>query len=123
LIASAIPVSASVTEVLVITDEPSGMRASTASRAESRSSTTSTLNPCSSSATTVACSTCSSGNVVNRSGTAGALMCWSSLMKVAVWSSAPKLLGGKASGPHQVPVISRIAVPSAGESPRSGEAC
>jgi hypothetical protein len=30
LIASAIPVSVSVTEVLVITDEPSGMRASTA---------------------------------------------------------------------------------------------
>jgi hypothetical protein len=44
LIASAIPVSASVTEVLVITDENSGMRASTAWRAASRSLTTSTLN-------------------------------------------------------------------------------
>ena len=36
LIASAIPVSARVTEVLVITDEPSGMRASTAARAASQ---------------------------------------------------------------------------------------
>jgi hypothetical protein len=68
LIASAIPVSASVTEVLVITGEPSGMRASTAARAASRSPTTSTLNPCSSSATTVAASACLSGSVVKRSG-------------------------------------------------------
>jgi hypothetical protein len=70
LIASAIPVSAKVTEVLVITDEPSGMRASTAVRAASRSSTTSTLNPCSSSATTVAASACSSGSEMKRSGVA-----------------------------------------------------
>src|ERR1017187_1329966 len=39
-------------------------------RAASRSPTTSTLNPCSSSATTVACSACSSGSVVKRSGVA-----------------------------------------------------
>jgi hypothetical protein len=70
LIASAIPVWSSVTEALVITDEPSGMRASTAWRAASRSPTTSTLNPCSSSATTVVCSAGSSGSVVKRSGMA-----------------------------------------------------
>jgi hypothetical protein len=69
-IASAIPAWSSVTEALVITDEPSGMRASTASRAASRSPTTSTLNPCSSSATTVACSAGSSGSVVKPSGMA-----------------------------------------------------
>jgi hypothetical protein len=66
LIASAMPVSCNVTEVLVITEEPSGMRARTASRAASRPSTTSTLNPCSSSATTVAASACSSGSAVYR---------------------------------------------------------
>ena len=64
VIASAIPVSCSVIEVLVITEEPSGMRARTASRAASRLSTTSTLNPCSSSATTVAASVWSSGSAV-----------------------------------------------------------
>src|ERR1700751_4019170 len=64
---SAIPVSVSVTEVLVMTDAPAGMRASTASRAASRLSATSTLNPCSSSATTVAWSPCSPGSVVKRS--------------------------------------------------------
>ena len=61
------PVSASVTDVLVITVEPCGMRASTAWRAAGRSSTTSTLNPCSSSATTVVASVFSSGRAVNRS--------------------------------------------------------
>jgi hypothetical protein len=70
LIASAIPVSASVTDVLVITDEPGGMRASTAARAASRSPAASTLNPCSSSATTVAASACPSGRVVKRSAMA-----------------------------------------------------
>ena len=54
------------------------MRASTASRAASRSSTTSTLNPCSSSATTVAASVCSSGSVVKRSGVTVVLIGWSS---------------------------------------------
>jgi hypothetical protein len=39
-IGSAIPVSCNVIEVLVITDEPAGMRARTASRAALRSSTT-----------------------------------------------------------------------------------
>src|SRR6202034_2688020 len=116
-------VSASVTEVFVITDEPSGMRASTAWRAASTSSTTSTLNPCSSSATTVACSARSSGNVVNRSGTAGALICYSSLMQLADWSSGPKLLGAKVSDPHHVLVISRIGVSQTGESPRTGADC
>src|SRR6266571_3102614 len=67
-IASAIPVLASVTEVLVITEEPLGMRARPAARAASRPSTTSTLNPCSWSATTVAASVWSSGSVVKRSG-------------------------------------------------------
>ncbi|HEY1000933.1 MAG TPA: hypothetical protein VGD83_14940 [Streptosporangiaceae bacterium] len=61
------PACVSVIDVLVITDAPCGMRASTAWRAASRSSTTSTLNPCSSSATTVAASVCSSGSVVKRS--------------------------------------------------------
>jgi hypothetical protein len=56
--------------VLVITGEPSGMRASTAWRAASRAPATSTLNPCSSSATTVACRVFSSGSVVKRSGMA-----------------------------------------------------
>jgi hypothetical protein len=79
LIASAMPVSASVTDVLVITDEPSGMRASTASRAASRSSTTSTLKPCSSRATTVACSSCSAGSVVKWSGVTVVLIGWSFL--------------------------------------------
>jgi hypothetical protein len=68
LIASWMPVSWSVAEVWVITDEPSGMRASTASRAASSSSMTWTLNPCSSSATTVDSSVALSGSVVNRSG-------------------------------------------------------
>src|SRR4029077_335007 len=67
LIASAIPVSWSVTDVLVITEEPCGMRARTASRAASRLATTSTLNPCSSSATTVDAIVSSSGCVVKRS--------------------------------------------------------
>jgi hypothetical protein len=118
LIASAMPVWASVTEVLVITDAPSGMRASTARRAESRSSTTSTLNPCSSSATTVACSACSSGNVVNRSGTAGALISDSSLMQLTGWSIAPKLLGIMVSDPHHDLMVSRIEASPAGESRR-----
>src|SRR5580700_3243859 len=73
------PVSARVTEVLVITDDPSGMRARTAWRAASRSSTTSTLNPCSSRAVTADAITCSSGSVVNRSGVAIVLIGWSSL--------------------------------------------
>jgi hypothetical protein len=64
LIASAMPVSWSVTEVFVITDDPSGMRASTAERAASRSSTISTLKPCSSSATAVSAIVLSSGRVV-----------------------------------------------------------
>jgi hypothetical protein len=63
-----------VTEVLVITDEPCGMRASTAWRAASRSLATSTLNPCSSRAVMVAASICSSGSVVNRSGAVVVLM-------------------------------------------------
>ena len=50
-----------------MTEEPSGMRASTLSRAESRSSTTSTLNPRCWSAATVSASVRSSGNAVNRS--------------------------------------------------------
>jgi hypothetical protein len=94
LIASAIPVSARVTEVLVITDEPSGMRASTAARAASRSSTTSALNPCSSSATTVACSVLSSGSVVNRPGTAVVLIYWSSLRQIAPGNPDPRPLTG-----------------------------
>jgi hypothetical protein len=89
LIASAIPVSASVIEALVITDEPSGMRARPAFRAASRSSTTSTLNPCSSSATTVTCTLFSSGSVVNRSGTAVVLICWFSLMQIAPGNPGP----------------------------------
>jgi len=66
-IAAAIPVSWSVTEVLIITDDPPGMRARTASRAATKSSTTSTLKPCSSRATTVAASDSSSGSLVKRS--------------------------------------------------------
>src|SRR5215472_14105050 len=50
------------------------MRARTASRAASRSSTTSTPKPCSSSAVTVASSACSSGRVVKRSGMAVVLI-------------------------------------------------
>ena len=46
LIASAMPVSSSVTEVLVIPDAPRGMCARTASRAPSKSSTTSTRSRC-----------------------------------------------------------------------------
>ena len=81
LTASAMPVCSSVTEVLVITDEPRGMRVSTVWRAVSRSSTTSTLNPCSSSAVTVAASVCSSGSAVKRLGVwvvviAGPLLLW-----------------------------------------------
>src|SRR5580704_13059446 len=77
--ASAIPASCRVTEVLVITDDPCGMRARTAWRAASRSSTTSTLNPCSSRAVTADAITDSSGSVVNRSGVAIVLIGWSSL--------------------------------------------
>ena len=73
------PVSVSVTDVLVITDEPCGMRARTASRASSRSRATSTLKPCSSRATTVAWSVCSSGSVVKPAGAAVVLIGWSFL--------------------------------------------
>src|SRR6185437_7724263 len=95
LIASAIPVWSSVAEALVITDEPSGMRASTAWRAASRSPTTSTLNPCSSSATTVACSAGSSGSVVKRSGMAVVLTAGPPLRS----SSAPEATGHRGKRP------------------------
>jgi len=66
--------------------QPPGARAPavarTALRAASRSSTTSTLNPCSSSAVTVACSASSSGSVVKRSGMAVVLICWSSFLQI-----------------------------------------
>jgi hypothetical protein len=62
------PVSSSVTDVFVMTEEPCGMRASTACLAASGSSTTSTPNPCSSSAVTVAARVASSGRAVYLSG-------------------------------------------------------
>jgi hypothetical protein len=58
------PVSCNVTDVLVITEAPSGMRARTIVRVASKSSTTSTLKPSSSRATTVAASVWSSGSAV-----------------------------------------------------------
>src|ERR1700730_9165998 len=73
------PVSGTVTKGLVITVAPCGMRARTASRAASRSSTTSTLNPCSSRAVTADAITGSSGSVVNRSGVAVVLIGWAFL--------------------------------------------
>ena len=63
--------------MLIITDEPSGMRSSTRSRAASRSSTTSTLNPRASRARTVSASVPSSGSAVNRSDVwIAVLMAW-----------------------------------------------
>src|SRR5215471_20158639 len=101
------PVSAKVTEVLVITDEPSGMRASTALRAASRSPTTSTLNPCSSRATTVACSTCSSGSAVKLPGVCVVVIGRPSFAVVERWRSKrtlPRLYSGRRVGPMNQPV-------------------
>src|SRR4249920_2694420 len=94
--ASAMPVSSSVTEVLVITEEPRGMRARTAARAPSRSSTTSTLNPCSSSATTVAVRVASSGSAVKRSDDWVVVMIWFSFGDISV--SGPGSCAGSSWG-------------------------
>jgi len=118
LMTSAIPVSLNVIEALVITDEPRGIRASTASRAASRSSTTSTLKPCSSSATTVACRTRSSGRAVNRSDAAVAVMCSPSSMQSAVWPSGLTLWHIEVSSLRLIAVISRSGFPPTGGSPR-----
>src|SRR5204863_4425950 len=101
------PVSASVTEVLVITDEPWGMRASTASRTASRSSATSTLKPCSSRATTVACSACSSGSVVKWSGVTVVLIAGPSSVAGQRWGdkrTLPRLYSGHRVEPMSQPV-------------------
>src|SRR5580704_18498583 len=102
------PVSASVTEVLVITDAPCGMRSRTALRAASRSSTTSALNPCSSRAVTVAAIIGSSGSVVKRSGVVILLIGWSFLGGSAYWKrkrTLPRLYSDRrVVGPMNQPV-------------------
>src|SRR5580693_9898714 len=81
------------------------MRARTAWRAASRSSTTSTLNPCSSSAVTADASAGSSGSVVNRSGVAMVLIGWSFLGDVGNVSGLyPVYISGRKVGPMSQPV-------------------
>src|ERR1700733_693602 len=101
------PVSASVTEVLVITDAPCGMRSRTALRAASRSSTTSALNPSSSRAVTVAAIIGSSGSVVKRSGVVIVLIGWAFLGGRGYWEgkrTLTRLYSDRWVGPMTQPV-------------------
>src|SRR5258708_40212372 len=83
------------------------MRTSTASRAAPSASTTSTLTPCSSSATTVAASVYSSGSAVKRPGVAVVLI---GLVLPWRWWNAggnrtfPRLYSGHRLGPVSQPV-------------------